>query len=86
MDKLQKQIDELKLQLFELSGRRITQELFIPGSVKNRSMGEANSYVFAGLAADLPTIGNQVTSSTSIYYALDTDVLYIWDGTQWNAH
>lgn len=76
---MQKQIDQLKQQ-------RVTQSMLLPASVKNRAMGEPNTYVFSGLAADRPTTGVQIEGTgvgCSIYWATDTGVLSIWSGTAW---
>lgn len=79
----QKQIDDLKKEIELLKVKRIYQMDITPQAVKNRHLGEPNSYVYAGLAADRPTSGVSVTSGVSIYWATDTGVLSIWNGTAW---
>lgn len=60
---------------------RLHQSDIPPGVIKQRHL-EAN-LIFFGLAADLPATGD---NEIKAYYATDTDVLYLWDDTTWNAH
>ena len=75
--KLQKQIDELKV-------RRISQSDLIPQQIKKRHMGEPNSYIWAGLEANLPT-GASVTSGVVAYFCTDSFKLKIWTGTAFKS-
>lgn len=83
MEELQKQIKKLQQQVEELQTKRIYQWDIPPQVIKNRHQGEPNSYVYSGLAADRPTSGAEVTLGVSIYFATDTNVLSIWNGTSW---
>lgn len=83
MDDLQNQIDKLQKQIDALMVKRIYQQDVTPQALKVRHFGEGNPYFYAGLSADRPTTGNQVTSSTSCWFSTDTGVLSIWNGTQW---
>lgn len=82
MDDLQKQVDELKKEIQLLKARRLTQDMYIPSSVKNRHLGEPNSYIRSGLSANLPP-GNIVTLGSIVYFETDTGRLKIWDGTKY---
>ena len=84
-EELIKKIKDLEERLSKVETRRLIQSDFLPGCVKNRAMGEADSYFFSGLAVDRPTgikFGNNVT----YYYCIDTNVLSIYDGTTWHNH
>jgi len=82
MDDLKKKVEELEKKIQKLETKRIYQMDVTPGAIKNRHLGEANTYILAGLEADRPT-GHEVTSSTVAYFAKDTNVLSIWNGTAW---
>lgn len=77
-------LKKLEQRVEKLEQKRISQLDILPGQIKNAAMGEANSYVAAGVAADLP-VGTQVTSSTIFYFALDTNTLYAWNGTAYKS-
>ena len=79
-----KAIRNLQEQIDLLRNKRIRQMDIIPDSIKTRAMGEANRYVVMGLEADLPA-GYTVTGSSLMYFALDTNKLYIWNGTAWKS-
>jgi hypothetical protein len=85
IDDLQIKIKKLEDRIDTLEGRRLLQQDFLPGCVKNRAMGEANSYLYAGVASKRPT-GAKFGNNVTYYYATDTDVFYIWDGISWNIH
>jgi len=80
---LKKQLEELKKEIEALKQRRISQQMIIPDAIKMRGMGEANRFVRCGLAADRPTIGETSTDSTALYFATDTGLLSIWNGSAW---
>lgn len=64
----------------------IGQQNILPQAIKNRHLGEPNSYIYSGLAANRPTTGVKLTSAglgCSIYFSTDTNVLNIWNGTAW---
>lgn len=70
----------------QTGGILITQDALLPGVVKNRHMGEPNSYIFAGLDANRPTTGVSLTSTgfgASTYFATDTGRIYLWNGSTW---
>lgn len=84
LKQLQEKIEKLEREVRNLRQRRIYQDDVVPAAIKNRHLGEANSYVFCGLAADRPTEGTLIQPfTTSIYFATDTGVLSIWNGTAW---
>ena len=82
---LEKTIDELKSDIKKLKESRVSQTGVIPGAIKMRAMGEGNRFMRSGLAADIPTVGETATDSSAYYYATDTNVLYLWDGTVWKS-
>ena len=57
--------------------KRIGQWDIIPGAVKQRAC-EA-WLTFSGLEADIPSGSSEV----KMYYATDTNKLYLWDGSAW---
>lgn len=73
-------IKKLEKRIEVLETRRSFQWDIAPGAVKQRHLGESNMYIWAGLEADLPE-GNEVTSSTTAYFCLDSNKLKIWNGT-----
>ena len=83
---LQKQIDDLQDQINDIRNTRFKQQDVLPGVITNRVQGEPNSYIYSGLSANKPTSGTKLTSTglgRSIYWAYDTGVLWIWNGTAW---
>lgn len=84
MEDILNQLASVKKAIEGLLSKRIYQDDIVPGAVKMRHMGEANMYIMAGLEDDLPA-GNTVTSSTTAYFATDTNKLYIWNGTAWKS-
>lgn len=78
-----KQIDELKQEIQALRNKRIYQQDLTPGAVKTRHIGEGAPYLLAGLAAKRPARGSLVTQGAACYFATDTGVLSIWNGTSW---
>ena len=61
--------------------KRLHQSDIPPQVIKQRHI-EAQ-IIFFGLAADLPANGD---TQILAYYATNTNVLYLWDGTTWQAH
>lgn len=84
MDKLKKQVEELKKELDKLKQKRVYQQDIVPDVVKTRHMGEANRYIASGLEADRPD-GFDLTGSTIAYFATDTNKLWIWNGTAYKS-
>ena len=84
MEDILNQLASIKQAVEGLLSKRIFQDDIVPGAVKMRHMGEANMYIMAGLEANRPD-GDTVTSSTSAYFATDTNKLYIWNGTAWKS-
>lgn len=78
---LQKQINELKKEVERLKVKRSYQQDLMPQSVKNRAMGEANTYIFNGSTANKPTTGVSVTIGTQVYFDEGANKLYIWNST-----
>lgn len=80
---MEEAIKKLEKRIETLETRRSYQWDVVPGAIKNRHLAEPNSYVYSGLAVDRPTSGASVTLGVSIYFATDTNVLSIWNGTSW---
>jgi len=86
MDKdLQQQIDELKKEIADLKSKRIRQEMILPGAVKMRHISEGVRFIRSGLAANIPTSGEEPLQGSAAYFATDTGDLSIWDGSAWLA-
>ncbi len=83
-DKIKERLDKLERDIEDLKGKRIYQTDITPDAIKQRHLGEANRYIWAGLEANLPT-GVSVTSSVTAFFATDTHKLYIWDGTAYKS-
>ena len=77
------QVKKLQERVDYLMEKRITQVDFVPGSVRTRSMGEANLWVRGGLEANLPTAGEGTTNGYALYFCTDSKKLKIWTGTAW---
>jgi hypothetical protein len=81
-----KEMEALKKRLDLLESKRIYQQDIMPQSIKNRAMGEANSYIYGGKTAKLPTIGNVInTNSFTVYFDYQTNKLYIYNGTAFKS-
>lgn len=80
IDKLRKDLEDLKKKVDLLSQKRITQQMVVPDAIKMRAMGEANRFVRAGVTADKPTIGETSTDSIAMYYDTTTNKLYVYNG------
>lgn len=79
MDVMQ-EITILKGRISELEkivSKRPTQSDFLPKSVKQRNID--GLIIFTGLEDDLPDGSTQV----KVFFATDTDTLYIWNGSSW---
>lgn len=76
---IQETFTDLQTQLDDVRNKRIRQQDFLPGVVKNRTMGEPNSYIVAGLSTDRPTTGHTATGGTLAFYDLTNKKLYIWN-------
>ncbi len=50
-----------------------------PHSLRNHNMESGSFLVKSGLAADLPTTGDEYP----FYFATDTGVFYAWNGSAW---
>lgn len=80
---IEKRLKELEKRIKLLEQKRIFQQDIIPDAIKMRHMGEGNRFVRSGLEADLPTVPETGTDSSAMYFATDTDTLYIYNGTTW---
>jgi len=69
--------------LSEERNRVISQSSIFPDTIKQRHVGEGVRFIRAGLAASRPTSGEK---AGAIYFATDTNVLSIWNGTAWTTH
>jgi hypothetical protein len=76
-------LDQLAADVELLKQRRLTQVDYTPGSIKNRSMGEANTWINGGLSANRPTTPPKAAQGLAAYFESDTNKLYIWNGTIW---
>lgn len=69
---------------FAESPKRMGQQLVRPSIIKQVNISEGPRFVRSGLEANLPTVGEATTpSSSAIYFATDTNKLYIYNGTAW---
>lgn len=85
MEELRQELEKLKKEIEILKQRRVSQSDVIPSTIKSRHIGEGVPYLLTGLATDLPAEGflNADIATTSVYFAYDTDTLYIWNGSAW---
>ena len=58
----------------------LSQQDIFPDTIKQRHIAEGVRYVRAGVAASRPTSGEK---NGAIFFATDTDELYVWNGTVW---
>lgn len=77
------QIKSLDDRTTKLEARRITQAMIIPDSIKMRAIGEGVRYIRSGKAAARPVKGETPLQGSPIYFATDTNVLSVWNGTAW---
>mgnify|MGYP006921408599 CR=1 FL=1 len=85
IQELERNLDKLKEEVALLKQSRVSQTGVIPGAIKSRHIGEGPRFIRSGLATDLPTEGENATDSSALYYATDTNVLYLWDGSAWKS-
>lgn len=83
MEDILKEIETLKKEVKVLKQKRIFQQDIVPQSVKGRHIGEGPWLVRSGLDANKPSVPPTGTDSSAIYFATDTDKLYIWNGAAW---
>lgn len=74
---LSAKITELEKQLRILNTKRVYQDDLVNGAVKQRHI-EA-MIIFSGLAINRP----DGTTEVQAYFATDTNVLSLWNGTSW---
>lgn len=82
MEELKKRLETLEKKVKAIDEKRMFQQDIVPDAIKMRAMGEANRYVMAGLEANRPE-GFSVTDSVTAYFAIDTNKLWVWNGTTW---
>lgn len=58
---------------------RITQTDLVPGCVKPRHLEQGLAAVKFSTSENLPDVGD----TYPVFFALDTNVLSIWNGTSW---
>jgi len=80
MEELNKKLKELEDRISQLETRRILQQDILPGAVKNRAMGEANSYV--KILTSSPT-GAKFNENTMAYFNSADSKWYVYNGTAW---
>lgn len=80
---LKKDIDELKKRIRLVDEKRVFQQDLVPDAVKMRAMGEANRFVRAGTATNKPTVGEDATDSTAMYYDVTNHKLWVYDSGVW---
>lgn len=83
-------VQNLRQEVESLKQQRVGQQMILPQAIKNRHMGEANTYIYGGLSANRPTRGNTIKAgntiiSISAYFETDTNKLYIWNNTTWKS-
>jgi hypothetical protein len=81
---LQKQVEDLKVEVEKLKNKRIMQSDILPDVLKQRHIGEGVRFIQSGLAADLPEV-NIPMQGQQIFFATDTHTLYVYDGTAWRT-
>lgn len=66
---------------------RITQEMIIPNSVKQRHIGEGPIFIRSGLIKNRPTTGeSNIGNSSAIYYATDQHTINVWNSKTWDVY
>ena len=70
----------IEQRLNQLETKRMTQKDYINRSVKPRHVD--GLVITTGLAADLPSGDTDVRA----YFATDTNIFYIWNGTSWASN
>ena len=76
-------LEKLRQDVDLLMQRRLTQVDYTSGSVKQRSMGEANLWVNGGVSTSRPAQPPKTSQGTAIWFSTDTNVLSIWNGVAW---
>jgi hypothetical protein len=66
-----------------LKSRRITQTDLMNSCVKSRHVSEGVNYIRSGLAAARPTTGEEPLQGSPIFFATDSNVLSVWNGSAW---
>jgi hypothetical protein len=79
-EETKKKFKELEDRLAKLETRRIIKSDFLPGSVTNRAMGEANDYV--KILTSSPT-GATFNENTRAYFNSTDSKWYVFNGTAW---
>lgn len=75
----EQELKDLRADVDFLLQKRITQVDIVPAVIKTRHMGEANLWVRGGLEADRPTIGEGTTNGYALYFAYDTNKIWVWN-------
>ena len=84
-EKLLDKIEYLEKQIEFLMQKRMSQVDFLPGSVKQRTIGEGPLWINSGLSADKPTTPLATSLGSYIYFATDTNVLWVHNGTAYKS-
>lgn len=85
VDQLKSQLDTLQAKIANIDSKRIKQQNILPDVIKMRHIGEGVRFIRSGLAASKPTKGEKPMQGSPVYFAYDTNVLYIFNGTAWKS-
>lgn len=83
VNELVKRIVKLEQEVEFLGQKRVYQQDIVPHEVKNRHLGEPNTYIRTGLSTSRPTTGTSIKLGleyfgTQVWFEYDTNKLYIW--------
>ena len=81
LQQLKKELDKIKEEIKILRERRIHQTMILPDAIKMRAIGEGVRFVRTGVAADLPTAGEEPLQGAAVYFDETNNKWYIWNRT-----
>lgn len=84
---LETRVAALEQKLNDLQRARIHQSDIPAGTIKQIHVGEGVVFIRSGLDAAKPTAATaeQTRTGTPLYFATDTNKLYIYNGTAWKS-
>jgi hypothetical protein len=83
LKQLEDKFSTLKDRVDFLDDKRVLQADITPNAVKMRHIGEGVRFIRSGISTKRPTDGETCLQGQPLFWATDTGVLSIWDGTQW---
>jgi len=78
---LKEEIRKLNDRIEFLEIKRLTQDSYLPDSIKQRHVGEGVRFIRGGITADKPTEGEVPMQGIAAYYDVTTKKLYLWNTT-----